>query len=190
YLDIDYERITKIKYNLKENNGVVLGTRSKINSKSTSNILDEDNDEYLSDSHSLLSDRITERLVHGERIIVNFNFTIADRNETSNDTSTGLHVVTLLLLASEFHGILDLCEKYSMKIEKVSLISDKNKTRQEFCGDPDVMYQTQNGIIRRRERSDGEPDFVVDVPELDTTYEGGDYVYLFLISALPAPQPT
>ncbi|CAF4632701.1 unnamed protein product, partial [Rotaria magnacalcarata] len=38
--------------------------------------------------------------------------------------------------------------------------------------------------------SDGEPDFVVDVPELDTTYEGGDYVYLFLISALPAPQPT
>ncbi|CAF4344593.1 unnamed protein product, partial [Rotaria sordida] len=94
------------------------------------------------------------------------------------------------LLASEFHAVIDLCQKYSMKVESVSIISDKNKTRDEFCSDPDEMYQTKNGIIRRRIRSDGEVDYVVEVPELETTYESGDYTYIFMVSTSPQKAPT
>ncbi|CAF1259487.1 unnamed protein product [Rotaria sordida] len=188
YLDIDYKRITNIKYNLKQNHDKVLQNSSNINLKATSNISEKHNNTNIIDSNSLLSDRINEQLFNNQAIFVNLNFSIIDRNETSNDTLTGLHVVTLVLLASEFHYIMDLCEKYSIKIEKISIISDKNKTREEFCSEPDKMYPTNTGIIRRRIRSDGEIDYVVDVPELETTYESGDYTYSFMVSTLTHQQ--
>ncbi|CAF4331119.1 unnamed protein product [Rotaria sp. Silwood2] len=188
YLDIDYERITKIKYNLKQNHGKFLRTPSKINPKAMNNISENNSNTLIVHPNLLLSDHISERLFNNKSIIVNFNFSITDRNETSNDTLTGLHIVTLLLLASEFHVIMDLCEKYSIKVEKVSIISDKDKTRDEFCGKPDVMYPTNTGVIRRRIRFDGEIDYVVDVPELETTYESGDYTYLFMVSTLTQHQ--
>lgn len=122
-----------------------------------------------------------------ESTFINFYFSITDRNEISTDTLTGLHIVTLLLLASEYNVVLDLCENYSVKVETLSIMSDKNKTRDEFCNEPDVMYPTKNGYIRRRIRSDGEIDYVVDIPELETTYESGDYTYVFIVSTLTQP---
>jgi hypothetical protein len=148
----------------------------------------KDNNTSIIHLNSLSHDFINQRLSNNESITVNFDFSIADRNESSNDTLTGLHVVTLLLLASEFHVVLDLCKDYPIKVETISIISDKNKTGEEFCGDSDAMYQTKTGILRRRIRSDGEIDYVVDVPELETTYESGDYTYLFIVSTLPQQQ--
>jgi hypothetical protein len=139
--------------------------------------------------YGLSDDVIGDVLSKNKSITINFYFTIIDRNEASNDTLTALHVVTLLLLASEFHVVLDLCKNYSIKVETLSIISDRNKTQQEFCSEPDVMYPTNNGIIRRRVRPDGEIDYVVDIPELETTYEGGDYTYLFIVSTI-TQQPT
>ena len=133
---------------------------------------------HPSPSRNVISDVLSKN----ESAIVNFYFSITDRDETSNDTLTGLHVVTLLLLASEFQAELDLCRNYIIKVETVSIISDKNKTRDEFCSDPDVIYIKNSGIIRQRVRADGEVDYVVEVPELETTYESGDYTYLFIVS--------
>ncbi|CAF1030215.1 unnamed protein product [Rotaria sp. Silwood1] len=188
YLDIDYERITKIKYLVKQNHNKVSQSPSKINSKAISSTSEKDTNTLIVHPNSPVSDSISEQLINNKSIIVNFNFSITDRNETSNDTLTSLHIVTLLLFASEFHVIMDLCEKYSIKVEKVSIISDKNKTRHEFCGEPDVLYPTNTGVIRRRIRFDGEIDYVVDVPELETTYESGDYTYLFMVSTLTQQQ--
>lgn len=133
-------------------------------------------------------DIVADILENNGSAILNFRFSITDRNELSNDTSTGLHVVTLLLLASEYNAVLDLCQNYSIQVETLTIISDRNKTRDEFCSDPDVMYPTKNGTLRRRVRPDGEIDFVVDIPELETTYEGGDYTYLFIVSTITQPQ--
>jgi len=159
-------------------------------------IIDSEQNNTVRIIHSDISsdNYISDILLNNGSVTINSYFSIADRNETSNDTLTGLHVVTLLLLASEYNVILDLCEKYSIKVETLSIISDKNKTQEEFCSDPDVMYPTKDGILRRRVRSDGEVDFVVEIPELETTYEGGDYTYLFIVSTLtqqkPVTQPT
>ena len=174
YLGIDNERITKINYSIPQNDEQ-LTKRSISNQK-----IDSSPDEFIRDA-----------LARNESTVINFYFTITDRNETSNDTSTGLHVVTLLLLISDLHSVLDLCEMYSMKVETLSMVSDKNKTRDEFCSEPDVMYPTKNGILRRRIRPDGEIDYVVDIPELETTYEGGDYTYVFIVSTFtqqPSPK--
>ena len=136
-----------------------------------------------------VSDKIIDNiLANNGSTVLDFHFSITDRNEFSNDTSTGLHVVTLLLLASEFNAVLDLCQNYSIQVQTLTIISDRNKTRDEFCSDPDVMYPTKNGILRRRIRPDGEIDYVVDIPELETTYEGGDYTYLFIVSTITQPQ--
>jgi len=158
YLGIDYERITKINYSLKENDSIP--------------IIDSDN-------------FVSNILSNNKSAPINFYFTIIDRNETSNDTLTGLHVVTLLLLAPELNAVLDLCQKYSIKVETLSIISGENITQDEFCSDPDVMYPTKNGIILPRVNEDGEIDYVVYIPELETTYESGDYTYLFIVSTLP-----
>jgi len=120
--------------------------------------------------------------------MLNLYFTITDRDERSTDHITGLDVVTLLLVVSENKLVLDLCETYSVQVSKLSVTSDKNKTREEFCSDPDEMHSTKNGTLRRRTRSDGEAEYVVDVPELETTYEGGDFTYLF-ISTLTQQAP-
>jgi hypothetical protein len=127
---------------------------------------------------------IRDVLAKNESTEINFYFSISDRNEISNDTLTVLHVVTLLLLTSEYELVLDLCDKYSIKVETLAIISDKNKTREEFCSEPDEMYPTKNGILRARVQPDGEIDYVVDIPELETTYEGGDFTYLFIVSTL------
>ena len=139
---------------------------------------------------------IPSTLTTNETISVNLYFSVADRNEKSNDTLTGLHVLTLLLLASQYSGVLDLCENYSMKVGKLTVVSDPNRTREEFCQDPDSLYQAKAGILRRRIRADGESDpvvdYVVDVPEMDTTYAMGDFIYMFIISSATQqePQPT
>lgn len=164
YLGIDSERIIKINYTLEDGN-----------------------ERFI--HRDRLSDNIIDNIVANNRsAMLDFRFSITDRNELSNDTSTGLHVVTLLLLASEFNAVLDLCQNYSIEVQTLNIISDRNKTRDEFCSDPDVMYPTKNGILRRRVRPDGEIDYVVDIPELETTYEGGDYTYLFIVSTITQPQ--
>jgi hypothetical protein len=182
YLSIDYERITKIDYSLIQTEDEHLVKRS---------IIDSENNNTARIIYSNISsdNYINNTLSNNGSVTINSYFSIADRNETSNDTLTGLHVVTLLLLASEYNVILDLCEKYSIKVESLSIVSDKNKTQEEFCSDPDVMYPTKNGILRRRISSDGEIDYVVDIPELETTYEGGDYTYLFIVSTLTQQKP-
>jgi hypothetical protein len=169
YLGIDCERITKIDYSIPQN-------EEHLFKRSLSN----ENETLIHPTDNFIRDVLAKN----ESTEINFYFTIIDRNEISNDTLTGLHVVTLLLLASEFNAVLDLCEKYSIKVERLAIVSDKNKTRDEFCSDPDVMYPTKNGILRRRVRPDGEIDYVVDIPELETTYEGGDYTYLFIVSTI------
>ncbi|CAF4710279.1 unnamed protein product, partial [Rotaria sp. Silwood1] len=183
YLNIDYERITKINYRFKEYDDELIN-RPMRSSKWKSNKSEKNDSIHVIYPNDLSYDQISDILSSNKSIIISFHFSITDRNSTSSDTLTGLHVVTLLLLASEFHAVIDLCENYSMKVETVSIISDKNKTRDEFCSDPDVMHPTKNGIIRRRVRPDGEVDYVVDVPELDTTYESGDYTYIFMVSTL------
>jgi hypothetical protein len=183
YLDIDYERIINIKYELKETDN-----DEELQPSLTDNVSNENNDTLVMHRNLPSHDIIDERLSNNESITVDFHFSIADRKETSDDTLTGLHVVTLLLLASEFHAVLDFCQNYSVKVETISIQSDRNKTQEEFCDDPDVMATTNDGIIRRRIRSDGEIDYVVDVPSLETTYEIGDYTYLFMVQALPQQQ--
>ncbi|CAF1145043.1 unnamed protein product [Rotaria sordida] len=189
YLNIDYERIIKIHFDFKEYDDRVLN-KSMTNSKLKNKKFENSNSTHVTHPNDLSHDKISETLSNNKSIIIKFHFSITDRNSTSSETLTGLHVVTLLLLASEFHAVIDLCQKYSMKVEGVSIISDKNKTQDEFCSDPDVMHPTKNGIIRRRIRSDGEVDYVVDVPELDTTYESGDYTYIFMVSTLPQKPST
>ncbi len=168
YLDIDYERIIKIDYQIKEEHDKHKLTNSKVIQPIRSS-----------------DDVIMDALLKNESVNIYFYFSITDRHEGSQDTLTGLHVVTLLLLASEFNVVLDLCQNYSIKVEALSIISDKNKTRDEFCSEPDVMYPAKNGFLRRRIRPDGEIDYIVDVPELETTYEMGDYTYLFIVQTLP-----
>jgi hypothetical protein len=181
YLGIDYERITKIDYSLKED-------EDDFEERSMSSAEHNDTDRII--HHDRPSDSFMSNLLsNNESAMLNFYFSITDRNETSADTLTGLHVVTLLLLASEFNVVLDLCQNYSIKVETLSIISDKNKTRDEFCSEPDEMYPTKNGIIRRRIRPDGEIDYVVDIPELETTYESGDYTYLFIVSTITQQKP-
>jgi len=182
YLVIDPERIAKIDYSLDENEENLV-KRSTIDS--------ERNDtRQIIHSNTSSDSLISNVLSNNESAMINFYFSIIDRNETSNDTLTGLHVVTLLLLASEKNAILDLCEKYSIQVVTLSIISDKNKTRDEFCSDPDEMYPTKNGIIQRRVSSDGEMDYVVYIPELDTIYESGDYTYLFIVSTITQQKPS
>ncbi|CAF1413452.1 unnamed protein product [Adineta steineri] len=181
YLGIDYERITKTRYHVNQDNNHLISNlmkNSTVHNESTLGTLPHNS------SHTI----IRNALLNNQSVTIKFYFTINDRFQDSNDTLTSLHVVTLLLLASEFHVVLDLCNNYSMKVETLSIISDRNKTQHEFCSDSDVMYQSRNGIIKRRVRADGEIDYVVDIPELETTYESGDYVYLFLISTLTQPQ--
>ncbi|UJR15822.1 hypothetical protein I4U23_002751 [Adineta vaga] len=182
YLDIDYERITKIKYRLQDITEES-AEESSMDQNIKSSALETETDHS---SYEVIKDILTKN----ESITVDIYFTIIDQSHDSNDKLTSLHIVTLLLLASEFHAIIDLCQHYSIKVETLSIISDKNKTRDEFCSDPDVMYPTKNGIIRRRVRPDGELDYVVDIPELDTTYESGDYTYLFMISTIKQQQTT
>lgn len=135
-----------------------------------------------------LSNAIVQPLSQNQTIALNLYFSITDRNETSNDTLTGLHVITLLLLASEFPAVIDMCQNYSMKMGKVAIVSDTDRTREEFCSGSDQMYQTSTGIIRRRILPDGEVDYVVDVHELQTTYMMGDYTYLFIVSTMTPQQ--
>lgn len=172
YLLVDNERITKISYNLKQ-------TDENLVKRSIENSVKNDSSKIID------SDKFIRNILSiNESTFINFYFSIIDRSEISNDTLTGLHVVTLLLLASESNVVLDLCEKYSIKVESLSIISDKNKTRDEFCSEPDEMYPTKNGYLQRRLRTDEEIDYVVYIPELDTTYESGDYTYLFIVSTL------
>lgn len=180
YLGIDHERIAKINYTFEHDEDHTI-KRSILDPGQDTNgkIIHRD---YVSDNI------IDDILANNGSAVLNFRFTITDRNELSNDTSTGLHVVTLLLLASEYKAVLDLCQNYSIQVETITIISDRNKTRDEFCSEPDVMYPTKNGILRRRVRPDGEIDYVVDIPELETTYEGGDYTYLFIVSTITQPQ--
>jgi hypothetical protein len=160
-----------------------LNNQSTVNSK-PKGTKSEKNEVAYGSSHDVISNALSKN----ESVAINFYFSITDRSELSSDTLTGLHVVTLLLLASEFNVVLDLCDKYSIKVDALSIISDKNKTRDEFCSDPDVMFPTKNGIIRRRIRPDGEIDYIVDVPELETTYEIGDYTYVFIVATLTQQQ--
>jgi hypothetical protein len=125
---------------------------------------------------------ITRLLSKNQPLSLDMYLTITDRKETSNDSLTGLHVLTLLLLAAEFPGVINICQNYAMKVGKLTIVSDVNQTREQFCSEPDNMYQTSKGIIRRRVRADGEADYVVDVPELETTYEMGDFTYIFIMS--------
>ncbi|CAF1066966.1 unnamed protein product [Adineta ricciae] len=180
YLDIDYERITKIKCHLQED-AMESAEKTTIKPKGKASAL-------TTPSSNTLYETIEHVLRQNQSISADFFFSIIDRDHGSNDTLTSLHVVTLLLLASEFHAIIDLCQDYAIKVETLSIVSDKNRTRDEFCSDPDVMYPTKNGIIRRRIRPDGELDYVVEIPELETTYESGDYTYLFMVSTLTQPQ--
>lgn len=186
---IDHYRITNIMYKMNENEDKILQTQLKMNSKSMNNILEQDDAEFLFDPESLLFDSINECLYSNASIVINFNFSITDKSETSDDKLNSLDVVTRILIASELHLIMNLHEKYSMNIEKVSIISDKNVTRNEFCVYPDEMYQTENATIRANVRSNGDIDYAVYVPELETTYEVGDYVYTSLISTSPVPPP-
>ncbi|CAF3374975.1 unnamed protein product [Rotaria socialis] len=183
YLNIDYERVTKIDYRVSvhEDHSV---NRSTINSTIQSKNPGKDDSASVVHPYDSSDEFIYNTLARNKSLAISFSFSITDRNETSQDTLTGLHVVTLLLIGSEFHAVLYLCRNYAIEIEGVSIISDKNKTRDEFCSDPDVMMPTKNGYIRRRLRADGEIDYVVDVPELETTYESGDYTYLFIISTV------
>lgn len=182
FLGIDYERIIKIRYEILDDFNEDLSTPAtrKIPAKNTSTSV-----QFLNSSSAA---SISEQLIHNKSVTISFHFTIGDRNETSNDTLTGLHVVTLLLLASETHYPIDLCETYSFAVETLTIVSDKNKTRDEFCGDPDVMYTAKNGELRRRIRPSGEIDYVVDVPELEATFEGGDFTYLFMVSTRTQPK--
>ena len=155
YLSLDEERITKIDYRIHQNEEY--SKRSMFDSRKNK-----------SEGFNRPSDQlISNILAKNDSTVMDFYFSIADRNEWSNDTLTGLHVVTLLLLVADNHAVLNLCEKYSIKVESFAIMSDKNKTRDEFCSEPDVMYPTKNGILHRRNRSDGEIDYVVYIPELD-----------------------
>lgn len=188
YLDIDYNRITKIDYRLNEYDEHLIHPPMADPQIDGRKYSVKNTNEFDIYPHSPSSDIISDILSKNKSAAINFYFSITDRNITSNDTLTGLHVVTLLLLASEFHVVLDLCKDYSIKVKTLSIISDKNNTQAEFCSEPDVMYPTKTGIIRRRVRPDGEVDYVVDIPELDTTYEGGDYTYVFIVSTLTQQQ--
>ena len=181
YLGIDYDRITKVKYRLKQENDHLLN-RSVSDTKLKSKQSGKNDTVSILPSYDSSHIAISNIISNNESAVMNFYFTITDRNKVSKDTLTGLHVVTLLLLASEFHVVIDLCQNYSFKVKTLSIISDKNKTQEEFCSEPDVMSPTKNGIIRGRVRPDGEVDYVVDVPELETKYESGDYTYLFMVS--------
>ena len=183
YLDIDYDRITKVEYRLKNENDRLLN-RSISNIKLKNKQSGKNGSVSILRSYNSSHIAINKILSNNQSAVVHFYFTITDRNKMPNDTLTGLYVVTLLLLASECHVVIDLCQHYSFKVETLSIISDKNKTQEEFCSEPDVVSKPQNGIIRRRVRSDGEVDYVVDVPELETTYESGDYSYIFMVSTL------
>ena len=119
---------------------------------------------------------------------IDFRFTMTDRNETSDDKLTGLHVITLLLPAIEAHLQIDLCERYSMKIQKISIESDTNKTQVEFCSPPDVSVMNGNGNMHLRMLPDGEFDYVLHVPSTDTTYEGGDFTYTLMVSSMTPEQ--
>lgn len=176
-LGIDYDRITKIHFSIQENNEHL--TRRSIWTSDRNHTF----------GHPTSNHTLQQILSSNHSAMLDFYFTITDRNETSDDLITGLDVVTSLLFISEEKRVVDICENYSIQISKLSVTSDKNKTREEFCSDPDVMYPTKNGTLRRRRRADGEDDFVVDVPELDTTYEGGDFTYLF-ISTIAQQSPT
>ncbi|CAF1624523.1 unnamed protein product, partial [Adineta ricciae] len=172
YLGIDRDRIIKIRFSIEDEKPPIGKAPKKNNSTS------------VIPHGTSTNDYINQQLVKNDSVTLNFHFSIADRNEESKDTLTGLHVVTLLLLASERHASIDLCQNYALVVQTLSIVSDKNKTRQEFCDDPDVMYVAKNGEIRRRIRPSGEVDYVVDVPELEATYEGGDFTYLYMVSTL------
>jgi hypothetical protein len=184
YLRIDYERITKIRYNIIDDGD------ENLPSSAPSRKSEKTNNTSIGHLDSSSHDFISEQLLNNKSVTVNFHFSVADRNETSEDTLTGLHVVTLLLLASERHASIDLCEDYSFAVETLTIVSDRDKTRQEFCDDPDVLYIAKNGVIRRRITSSGDIDYVVDVPELETTYEGGDFTYVFMVSTLTPQNQT
>ncbi|UJR30770.1 hypothetical protein I4U23_018290 [Adineta vaga] len=175
YLGIDYERIIKIRFSIQDDkpSNLIIGKTPK-----------KDNNTSMIPLNSSANEYITEQLNKNNSVTLNFHFSIADRNDVSKDTLTGLHVVTLLLLASERHASIHLCQNYSFVVQTLSIVSDRNKTRQEFCDDPDVMFLAKNGEIRRRIKPSGEIDYVVDVPELETTYEGGDFTYLYMVSTV------
>ncbi|CAF1328665.1 unnamed protein product, partial [Adineta steineri] len=191
YLGINFERIINVRYSIEDNgddddddDDDGGGNEEDMPISATSRAIGKNNSTSVIPVNSPSLDYAINQLNNNKTIVLKFHFSIADRDETSTDALTGLHVVTLLLLASERHALIDLCEKYSFAVETLSIVSDKNKTRQEFCDDPDVLYLARNGVIRRRIRLSGEIDYVVDVPELETTFEGGDFTYSFIVSTL------
>ncbi|CAF4248703.1 unnamed protein product, partial [Adineta steineri] len=187
YLGITFERIINVRYSIEDNDDDDDdddGNDEDLPISATSRAIGKNNSTSVIPVNSPSLDYAINQLNNNKSIVLKFHFSIADRDETSTDALTGLHVVTLLLLASERHALIDLCEKYSFAVETLSIVSDKNKTRQEFCDDPDVLYLARNGVIRRRIRLSGEIDYVVDVPELETTFEGGDFTYSFIVSTL------
>lgn len=187
YLNIDRTRITKIKYDFTtEEDEASFPPVYDSKGKPKPSVRTEN---ALMVHQPSIDDVLNETLSQNRSTMIKLSFSITDRDETSNDTLTGLHVVTLLLLGSEFHAVIDLCQNYSIKINAVTIVSDRNKTRDEFCSPPDVMMPTKNGEIRRRVRANGVIDYVVYVPELETTYESGDYTYLFIISTLAQKSP-
>ena len=182
YLLIDYGRITKIKYELKPND--VNSKNRSVSSTSTIKPFEKPNGVPNTGTRDL----IHTALAMDGLAKIDFRFTLIDRNETSTDILTGLHVITLLLPAVEARLQIDLCERYSMKIQGISVESDRNKTKVEFCSPPDVSVMSSNGMMNLRRRADGEFDYVLYMPSTDTTYEGGDFDYMLMVSSITPEQ--
>ena len=108
--------------------------------------------------------------------------TISDRKENSDDLLSTAHVITFLIFAAEIPTPIDICKDYSMTLGRLHLLSDRDRTKEEFCPAPDIPETTSSGVLSQRIRSGGYVDYVVEVPQTQTTYEVGDFMYLLILS--------
>ncbi|CAF1438980.1 unnamed protein product, partial [Didymodactylos carnosus] len=184
YLNIDHDRITKLRYEIDRNN-ITSNSEIKENRPKRYNSYVDQNTN-LSDIReqrsSLFKNEINNELIKKPVATVNFYFTVKDRNET-DDKKDNLQVVNELLIASEHRLEISLCQNYTSNVETLSILSDKNKTTTEWCPEPDHVYPTNTATLNVRQGTSGEVEYYVYVPELETNYTLGDYNLVFLVSA-------
>lgn len=118
-----------------------------------------------------------------KHIDVDIYLSITDRFETSESFLTNFLITSYLSFGANYSGSVDMCRNYSVKIHSVSVVSDRNRARQEFCPPPSTMVTTFDARLKHHYDVNGSLSFVVQVPEEETTYELGDFTYVVLVSA-------